>query len=127
MGVVTTFGQGALVVLVCLALWGWSVAPAAGHAPIAVETDTHAPAEHHTGRPKSGAIAEDGHAHGFEEDFRRMLHSLGYDTADHDHGQVMPAVGGPHGQAIIHRETWRPPPHPGGPARLFLIERPPRA
>ena len=127
MGVVTTFGQSALAVLICLSLWVWSATPAAGHAPTAVETDQHAPGEHHAGRHKPGTIAEDGHAHGVEEDFHRMLHVLGQNAADHDHGQVMPVLDGPYGQAVIDRETWRPPPHPGGPTRLFLIERPPRA
>ncbi|MEM8587412.1 MAG: hypothetical protein AAGG65_05065 [Pseudomonadota bacterium] len=109
-----------------MSLWAWSATPAAGHAPNAVETGDHAPGEYRTGLHKPAAIAEDGHAHGGEKDLRRMLHVLVQDAVDHDHGQVMPAFGGPYGQAIIHRETWRPPPHPGGPTRFFLIERPPR-
>lgn len=117
MGVVVRFGQGALAVMVCLSLWVWSAAPAAGHGPTAVDT-----VQHHL-----AAIAQDGKADSSGPDPIRALHGLGCDALDHDHGQVMPAVGGPHGQAIIDRETWRPPPHPGGPTRLFLIERPPRA
>ena len=117
MGFVRLFGRTAFAVLACLSLWVWSAAPAAGHAPTMVEAAQQEP----------GTIAGDSRAHGGDDDLHRALQCLGTHAADHDHGQVMPALGDPSGQNAIHRDTWRPPPDRGGPSRPFLIERPPRA
>ena len=116
MGFVSRIARRALAALVCLSLLVWAAAPATSHAPTAFET-----IQDHRDRH-----AEHGHAHGFDEDLFRALQGFGPDAADHDHGQAMLALGDPSGQTI-DRDAWRPRPDSGGPSRLFLIERPPRA
>jgi hypothetical protein len=111
------FGGGAFAALLALALVVWSVAPGVDHARAVFETV----------RVHAEMIADHGHSHRFEEDLFAALHGHSHDAADHDHSEAMPTPGVGPAAAAVHGDVRRLPPPRGGPARLFRIERPPRA
>ena len=106
-----------LVILSCMALILWSLAPTSSHVPTVIKTlQEHAE-----------MVATHGHSHGLEEDLIWAMHGHNHDVVDHDHSQaiILPAR-----HTVTHAETsadWRTmallhwsPPH-------FRLERPPRA
>ncbi|WP_170328541.1 hypothetical protein [Ruegeria arenilitoris] len=106
-----------LVVLSCLALLVWAVAPGSSHVPTVFDT-----LQHH-----AEVVSEHGHSHGFEEDLMWAMHGHSHDVADHDHTQavLMPI-------RYVHafdeaNAVWRSPARTDWSHPLFLLERPPRA
>lgn len=113
-----TFAQSALVAVICLSLVVWSLAPSASHVPSVFEVV----AEH------AEMIAEHGHSHGLEEDLFWALHGHSHDVADHhDHSQAMLLLNADSHPPSGYRDSFRLRASSGGPHRVYLIERPPRA
>jgi len=112
-----TFGRSALAALLCLSLAVWSVAPSASHIPSVFEVV----ADH------AEMIAEHGHSHGLEEDLYWAIHGHSHEVADHDHSQAMLVLGASSHPSSGYRDSFRLRPSSGGPHRVYLIERPPRA
>ncbi len=111
------FGRSALAALLCLSLAVWSIAPSASHIPSVFEVVAD-PTE---------MIAEHGHSHGLEEDLYWALHGHSHEVADHDHSQALLALGEGSHPSLGYRDNFRLRPSTGGPHRVYLIERPPRA
>lgn len=106
----------ALVLGLSVALW--SVAPAAGHAPIVFET-IHDHLE---------TIESHGHAHGsLAEDIYWAMHGHSHDAADHDHSPAILLLVRRTVAVAPVRDAWRFAQAPPAPSRSFRIERPPRA
>ncbi|MFN4202638.1 MAG: hypothetical protein ACK4GM_06255 [Tabrizicola sp.] len=114
---VRRFGRNALAALLCLSLAIWSVAPGTGHVPSILEVI----ADH------AEMIAEHGHSHGMEEDLLWALHGHSHDVADHDHSQALLAFAAGSHPIFGYRDDFRLHPSTGGPHRIYMIERPPRA
>jgi hypothetical protein len=112
-----TYGRSALAALLCLSLVIWSLAPSMSHTPSVFDVV----ADH------AEMIAEHGHSHGFEEDLYWALHGHSHDVADHDHSQALLALGASGHPFWGNRDNFRLRPSSGGPHRVYLIERPPRA
>ena len=115
------FGTRTLAALVCAALALWSIVPASSHVPKVFEVL----AEH------AEIAAVHGHSHGLEEDLLEALHGHGHghghEAADHDHSQALLPSGERTHASAVQAGLWRLRASPGGPGRLFRIERPPRA
>ena len=109
--------RAVLSTLLCLALTVWSVMPSFTHAPDVFET-----IQDHV-----AMIADHGHSHGFAEDMYWALHGHSHDAADHDHSQAIPMPGTSSETPTAFSDPLRLRPSPGGPGRIFRIERPPRA
>lgn len=112
-----TFGRSALAALLCLSLAVWSVAPSASHIPSVFEVV----ADH------AEMIAEHGHSHGLEEDLYWAIHGHSHEVADHDHSQALLAFAAGSHPSLGYRDDFRLRPSTGGPHRVYLMERPPRA
>ena len=115
------FGTRTLAALVCAALALWSIVPASSHVPKVFEVL----AEH------AEIAAVHGHSHGLEEDLLEALHGHGHghghEAADHGHSQALLPSGERTRPSAVQSDLWQPTAFPGGPGRLFRIERPPRA
>ncbi len=112
-----TFAHCALAAVICLSLVVWSLAPSASHVPSVFDVV----AEH------TDMIADHGHSHGFAEDLVWALHGHSHDVADHDHSQAMLVLGAGSHPPTAYRDSFRLLSSSGGPHRVYLIERPPRA
>ena len=112
-----TFGRSALAALICLSLVVWSIALSASHTPSVFDVV----ADH------AEMIVEHGHSHGLEEDLYWALHGHSHDVADHDHSQALLAFGTGSHPTSDYRDSFRLRPSSGGPHRVYLIDRPPRA
>lgn len=114
---VAAMGRRLFVVLSCVTLVAWTLAPSSSHAPKVIET-LQAHAE---------MVADHGHSHGLEEDLAWALHGHSHDVADHDHTQAVLSqvrvVGVPvawrTASARFSATHWSPP--------RYRLERPPRA
>lgn len=114
---VCTVGKATLAALLCLTLAIWSIAPRASHVPSLLEVV----ADH------AEMIAEHGHSHEFEEDLYWALHGHSHDVTDHDHSQVLLALGALSNAMPGYRDGFRARPASDGGHRAYAIERPPRA
>ncbi|MEM9629762.1 MAG: hypothetical protein AAGA50_00455 [Pseudomonadota bacterium] len=110
-------GRRLLAALVCLSIAVWTVSPTVAHAPKFLETV----------QDQLQMIEDHGHSHGEEIDILWAMHGHQHDVADHDHHSVdlIRLAGGP--AAHFGRDDWLITPSDGGPARIYLLERPPRA
>jgi hypothetical protein len=111
------FGRQVLAAVICMSVAVWSVLPTANHVPTVLKTlDEHAQ-----------MIASHGHSHGLAEDLAGALHGHSHDAMDHDHSYAVLTVATYDGPMEHGADRWRFHPAPDLPARVFLIDRPPRA
>ena len=109
-------GTRLLTVLVCLSIASWSASPTVAHTPKLLESV----------QDQLQMIEDHGHSHGEEIDILWAMHGHQHDVADHDHHSVdlTRLAGGP--AAHFGRDDWMITPSDGVPARIYLLERPPR-
>jgi hypothetical protein len=110
------FGKHMFAALMCLSIVIWSVVPAGPHTPTVLKV-----IEDHL-----QMIADHGHSHGFEEDLFWAAHGHSHEAADHDHNQVLLALGLQTLPEIYSRDTLRARSALDGSHHNFKIERPPR-
>jgi len=118
MAFVRTTGKAAFAMLLCVAVLFWSVVP----------TSSHVPAVQDVLQEHTQMIADHGHSHGLEEDLAWAMHGHSHDSTDHDHSQAVVLIRNLGAQPIeVYKTAWRLSAASASPARVYLIERPPRA
>jgi hypothetical protein len=114
---VAGMGRRLLVVLTCVMLVVWTLAPKTSHAPKIIETlQVHAE-----------MVADHGHSHGLEEDLIWAMHGHSHDVADHDHTQAVFAQARGVPVPVAGRGAWRGFASAHRSPPRYRLERPPRA
>ena len=114
---VAAVGRRLFVVLTCVTLVAWTLAPSSSHAPKVIETlEAHAE-----------MIADHGHSHGLEDDLIWAMHGHSHDVADHDHTQAVLSQARAVQMSVEWQAAWRGLTSAHWSPPRYRLERPPRA